>query len=81
MRLDLVSVSVSGATAAATTLEEHLRILLGAADLFQALGHETASSEMKRAISRAIHVLHVLQDELVCLVVVENFVKRNQMPS
>jgi hypothetical protein len=42
------------------------------------------SSEVKRTLGRAIHVLHVLhvlQDELVCLEVVEDFVKRSQLPS
>lgn len=84
MRLDLVSVSVEGAIAAAAALDEHLRILLGTADLFRVLGHETASREMERTLGRALNVVHVLRDELVCLEAIESFiarVARNQQPS
>ncbi|MGN6111069.1 MAG: hypothetical protein ACTHU0_38585 [Kofleriaceae bacterium] len=76
MQIDLVSVSVSGARAAAAALDEHLRVLLGAAGLFRALGHETAGREMERAVARALNVVHVLRDELVCLEVIENFITR-----
>lgn len=81
LQIDLVSTSVAAASDAATALDEHLRVLLGAADLFRALGHEVASREMQRALLRALHVLHALQDELVCLELIENVVKRCPLPS
>jgi hypothetical protein len=77
----LVFDQVAAANRAVVALDENLRVLLAVSDLLRVMGHDVASREMQRALMRALHVLQVLRDELACLEVVEDFVKRSQLPS
>lgn len=78
MEVDLVLDQMAAANRAVAALDEQLRVLLGVTDLLRVMGHEVASRELQRTLMRSIRVLQVLRDELVCLEVIENFVKRCQ---
>lgn len=78
---ELVLSQVAAASRAVIVLDEHLRVLLGVTDLLRVMGHEAESRETQRALMRAVRVLRLLQDELVCLHVVENLVKRCRLLS
>lgn len=81
MESDLLLGQVAAANRAVAALDENLRVLLAVTDLLRVMGHEVARREMQRALMRALQVLQVLRNELVCLEVVEDFVKRYQLPS
>lgn len=59
-------------------LSQYLTVLLGVVDVLASQGHKTASEELRRALERSIHALHVLADELAVVAVIENIVKAQQ---
>jgi len=81
MEPDLVLAELAAANRAVVALHEHLRVLLGVADLLRAIGHELVSRDIQASLMRAIRVASSLRDELACLEAVENLVKRRQQPS
>lgn len=68
----------SFAADAVAALSQHLTVLLGVADVLASQGHKVASEELRRALERSLHAVHVLADELAVIAVIENVMKAQQ---
>lgn len=69
----------SFAVDAVTALERYLTVLRGVADALASEGHPVASGELRRALERSMRALHVLDEELVTIKLVEDFMKGQQV--
>lgn len=73
-----IAIARSFAVDALTALEQYLAMLLGVADVLASQGSKVASDGLRRALERSIRVLHVLQDELAVIALIEDYVRAQQ---